>query len=66
MKAPGFNYKFNALSSDPENNELMKAFSTIFKAGQKLSIIPILRAMYPALRFLVCIGVVINPLYRLI
>ena len=31
----------------------MKAFSTIFKAGQKLSPIPILRGMYPSLRFLV-------------
>ena len=35
----------------------MKAFSTIFKAGQKLSVIPVLRAMYPALRFLVRIGI---------
>ena len=31
----------------------MRAISTIFKAGQKLSPIPILRAMYPALRFIV-------------
>jgi len=48
----GFNYNFNALSGDPENNELMKAFSTIFKAGQKLSVIPVLRGIFPALRFL--------------
>ena len=58
LKSPGFNYKFNALSGDPENNELMKAFSTIFKAGQKLSVIPVLKAMYPALRFLVRISIV--------
>ena len=65
LEYPGFNYKFNALSCDPENNELMKAFSTIFKAGRKLSAIPILRGMYPPLRFLVRIGIVFNPFYFL-
>jgi hypothetical protein len=47
----------------------MKAFSLIFKAGQKLSIksiIPLLRAMYPALHFLVRIGIVTSPFYHLI
>ncbi|KAF8802410.1 cytochrome P450 [Phlegmacium glaucopus] len=48
----GFNYNFNALTSDPEKNALMKSFSTIFKAGAKPSVIPILKAMYPPLRFL--------------
>ncbi|KAF8816768.1 cytochrome P450 [Phlegmacium glaucopus] len=48
----GFNYKFNALTSDPEKNDLIKSFSTIFKAGAKPSIIPMLKAMYPPLRFL--------------
>ncbi|KAF8802404.1 cytochrome P450 [Phlegmacium glaucopus] len=48
----GFNYNFNALTSDPEKNALMKSFSTIFKAGAKPSIIPILKAKYPHLRFL--------------
>ena len=66
MNFPGFNYNFNALSSDPEKNELMKAFSTIFKAGQKLSVIPVLRAKYPALSFLVRIGIVTSPFYHLI
>jgi hypothetical protein len=66
LKYPGFNYKFNALSGDPENNELMKAFSTMFKAGRKLSAIPILKAMYPPLRFLVRIGIFISPFYDLI
>jgi hypothetical protein len=65
-KYPGFNYKFNALSGDPKKNELMKAFSTIFKAGQKPTIIPTLKAMYPALRFLVCVGIVTGPFYDLI
>ena len=60
LKSLGFNYKFNALSGDSENNELMGAFSTIFKAGQKLSLIPSLKAKYPALRFLVRISFVIN------
>ena len=63
LKSPGFNYEFNALSGDPENNELMRAFSAIFKAGQKPSAIPILRAMYPPLRFLVRIGIVIGSFY---
>jgi hypothetical protein len=62
----GFNYKFNALSGDAENNELMKAFSTMFKAGQKPSVIPALRAMYPVLSFLVRIGVVTSSFYHLI
>ena len=66
LKSPGFNYNFNALSGDPENNELMNAFSTIFKSGQKLSIVPALKALYPSLRFLVRIGIITNPLYHLI
>ena len=61
LKTLGFNYNFNALSGDPEKNELMKAFSTIFKAGQKLSFIPVLRAMSPAFRFLVRISIVASP-----
>ena len=66
LKSPGFNYDFNALSGDPEENELMKAFSTIFKAGQKPSLIPILKAVYPALSFLVCIVIFSRPFYDLI
>ena len=62
----GFDYNFNALSSDPEKNELMKAFSTIFKSGQKLSanVIPILRSTHPALRFIVRISVVTSSFYQ--
>ncbi|PFH52487.1 hypothetical protein AMATHDRAFT_74271 [Amanita thiersii Skay4041] len=48
----GFNYKFDALASDPESNELNKAFATLFKAGSKMTIIPIIRGLFPALRFL--------------
>ena len=44
----------------------MKAFSTIFKAGQKFSVIPVLRAMFPALSFLVRIGFITGPFYHLI
>ena len=66
LRSPGFNYKFNALSDDPEKNELMKAFSTLFKAVQKISVIPSLRAMYPVLRFLVRTGVATSLLYHLI
>ena len=66
LKYPAFNYKFNALSGDPENNELMRAFSTIFKAGQKLSPVPVLRALYRPLRFLVRIGIITSSFYYLI
>ncbi|KAF9036827.1 cytochrome P450 [Panaeolus papilionaceus] len=48
----GFNYKFNALTTDPENNELNRAFSTIFKSNTSFSVIPIIRGMIPALRWL--------------
>ena len=66
VNCPGFNYNFNALSGDPEKNELMKAFSTIFKAGQKLSVIPMLKGMYPSLSFLVRICIITSPFYHLI
>ena len=49
----GFNYNFNALSCDPEKNELVKSFSTIFKAGGKPSVLSLLKAVYPPLRLLV-------------
>ena len=55
-----------ALTGDPETNELMKAFSTLFKAGQKQTVISTLKAMYPVLRFLVRIGIVTSPFYHLI
>ncbi|KAF9009541.1 cytochrome P450 [Cyathus striatus] len=44
----GFNYKFNALKQ--EKSELNEAFSELFRAGQRLSIIPLLRGMVPVLR----------------
>ena len=44
----------------------MKAISTIIKAGQKPSVISALKAMYPALGFLVRIGIVTSPFYDLI
>jgi len=47
----GFNYKFDALT-DPDRNELNKAFAIMFKAGTSLSVIPFLRAMFSFLRFL--------------
>jgi hypothetical protein len=62
LKSLGFNYNFNSLSGE---NELMKAFSAILKAGQKPSVIPILKAMSPALRFLVRISIVASQFYLL-
>ena len=66
LQSPGFNYKFNALSNDLEKNELMKAFSILTGQGQRISVIPILRAMYPALRFLVRVSIVTGPFHYLI
>ncbi|KAF8955546.1 cytochrome P450 [Flammula alnicola] len=48
----GFNYKFDALTDDPEKNELNEAFAIMFRAGTGLDVIPILRGLIPALRFL--------------
>lgn len=48
----GFNYHFDALSGDPEKNELNEAFATMFKAGTKMSVIPLIRSFVPFLRFL--------------
>ncbi|KAG6854183.1 hypothetical protein C0991_009835 [Blastosporella zonata] len=49
----GFNYKFDALSEDPKKNELNAAFAIMFKAGTKLTLIPLIRTYLPFLRFLV-------------
>ena len=49
----GFNYHFNAMTSDPHSNELSRAFSHIFNTNVSFSIIPALRTLFPALRFLV-------------
>ncbi|KAF8813215.1 hypothetical protein BYT27DRAFT_7181630 [Phlegmacium glaucopus] len=38
----GFNRNFNALTSGPEKNTLLKSFSTISKAGCQPTIIPLL------------------------
>ncbi|TEB31341.1 cytochrome P450 [Coprinellus micaceus] len=48
----GFSYKFNALAHGEDASELMKAFSKIFESGASFSIIPFLRGMFPALRWL--------------
>ena len=57
LSTSGFNYRFNALSD--EQNELSDAFAQMFRAGQKLTIIPFLRGFFPFLRFLVS-GLSIN------
>jgi hypothetical protein len=66
LKSLGFNYNFNALSGDAEENELMKAFSKIFETGQNINAIKLLQAMYPVLRFLVRISIVASPFFFLI
>jgi hypothetical protein len=66
LKSLGFNYNFNALSGDAEENELMKAFSKIFETGPNLNAIKILQAIYPVLSFLVRISIVASPFFFLI
>ncbi|PPQ72759.1 hypothetical protein CVT24_012799 [Panaeolus cyanescens] len=53
----GFNYDFDALSDNPEKNELNKAFSTVFKTGSGGTYyIRILRGLFPSLRWLPAMG----------
>lgn len=52
----GFNYRFDALETDAEDNELNKAFSSAFHTGKKMGVVPIIRTIFPSLRWLVCIG----------
>jgi hypothetical protein len=59
--ALGFNYKFNALSEGKERNELNQAFSKIFETNASVSIIPLLRGFFPALRWLVCLYLILIP-----
>jgi hypothetical protein len=46
----GFNYHFNALADGEGENELNRAFSTIFSSNMTFSIIPLMRATFPSLR----------------
>ena len=43
----------------------MKLFSTLFKGGRKPSIIPVIKAMYPPLRFLVRVDTLLAPLINM-
>ncbi|KAG1855644.1 cytochrome P450 [Suillus subalutaceus] len=48
----GFNYEFDALNATNKPNELNQAFTVMFSAGQQLSLIPILKAWIPLLRWI--------------
>lgn len=48
----GFNYDFDALNTTNKPNELNQAFSVMFSAGQQLSILPLLKARIPLLRWI--------------
>lgn len=48
----GFNYHFNALTNDPDQNELNKAFKQIFRA-RTMGIANILSALFPPFRYIV-------------
>ncbi|KAF9534060.1 cytochrome P450 [Crepidotus variabilis] len=47
----GFNYHFNALTNDPEQNELNKAFTQIFRARSRMSLVNMGRSLFPVLRY---------------
>ncbi|KAG6909595.1 hypothetical protein DXG01_016634 [Tephrocybe rancida] len=57
----GFNYKFDALNDNLEQNELNSAFATIFHAGTSMSIVPMIKALFPLLRFLVGLVLPVRP-----
>ncbi|KAG2159211.1 cytochrome P450 [Suillus bovinus] len=48
----GFNYEFNALNATDTPNELNQAFSVMFSASQQISILPMLKAWIPLLRWI--------------
>ena len=50
----GFDYQFQALTNDAEEDELNRAFSNIFRSGTAMTFMALLRGMVPSLRFLVC------------
>ncbi|TFK22666.1 cytochrome P450 [Coprinopsis marcescibilis] len=47
----GFNYNFDALTTDPKDNELNNAFDKLFK-GKGVSAIMVIKALVPALRWM--------------
>ncbi|KAG0696180.1 cytochrome P450 [Suillus ampliporus] len=48
----GFNYDFDALNETEKPNELNQAFSVMFSASQRMSILPMLQARIPLLRWI--------------
>ncbi|KAF8556684.1 cytochrome P450 [Imleria badia] len=48
----GFNYDFDALESSGQPTELGEAFSTMFSASQKITILDILRTLIPVLQLI--------------
>jgi len=46
----GFNYRFDALNPHENKNELNDAFATMFRAGENLTLLPILQAWFPIFR----------------
>ncbi|CAA7265268.1 unnamed protein product [Cyclocybe aegerita] len=46
----GFDYKFDALTTDPKKNELNRAFSVLFTPGNRMALLPLIKTMVPALR----------------
>jgi hypothetical protein len=49
----GFNYRFDALNPHENKNELNDAFATMFRAGENLTLLPILQAWFPIFRAIV-------------
>lgn len=53
--AIGFNYKFNALNDNGKPDELSQAFARVFSSSTKPSMLLMLQARIPLLRWIVCI-----------
>ncbi|KAJ3514175.1 hypothetical protein NLJ89_g2525 [Agrocybe chaxingu] len=46
----GFDYKFNALTTDPKKNELNRAFSVLFTPGNRMALLPLIKSVFPSSR----------------
>lgn len=49
----GFNYHFDALTNDPDQNELNKAFNQVFRARTSMSLVNVLSVLVPPFRYIV-------------
>lgn len=56
----GFNYDFDALNPQSEQNELNKAFSVIFNTTTTPRVLALLQGFFPPARLIVCLSSVVS------